>query len=271
MAWRLVNLLVLEQDLVTTIVSKEKNANQTRLTLSDSTLESEVIDKDALDPPPQTSKKEEVDIKVQTSFMENLPAPVWSSSSVSSQNTASTLSARVQTMGRAAGFDSNRLPNTIFSSQASTPMEWCLASNDSLFSLHFGNTSFSKDQFILFRSGELNKYDEILNIQATFPPVSEPNRVENIKIEMQEPAVATPETRKTNFYESPGQHTKEHMVTPTDVIQSPTSLSHRSDESYNSTCSFQFPEGPQTFDFETSVKSRVYNWLYCFSCCGKCY
>ncbi|KAL5542256.1 hypothetical protein UlMin_009966 [Ulmus minor] len=217
--------------------------------------------------------------------MEHLPALVWSSSSLSSQKTASTLSPRVQTMGRAAGFDSNRLPNTIFSSKASTPMEWCLSSNDSLFSLHVGNTSFSKDQFILFRSGELNKYDEILNIQATFPPVSEPNGVENIKIETQEPAVATPETRKTNFYESPGQNTKEHMFTPTDVTRSPTSLSHRSDETYNSTGSFQFPvhqtdkyqqlqfqhqEGPQTFDFEKSVKSCVFNWLYCFSYCGNC-
>ncbi|KAL2243018.1 UNVERIFIED_CONTAM: hypothetical protein Sindi_0419800 [Sesamum indicum] len=48
-----------------------------------------------------------------------------------------------------------RIPSSVFARKdSSTPMEWSVASNDSLFSIHTGNMSFTNDQYCL-RSGEL--------------------------------------------------------------------------------------------------------------------
>lgn len=61
----------------------------------------------------------------------------------------------IQTMVR----DPNRIPSSIFARTTATPMDWSVASNESLFSIHMGNASFSKDQaFLAGRSGELRGF-----------------------------------------------------------------------------------------------------------------
>ncbi|KAG8366447.1 hypothetical protein BUALT_Bualt17G0080700 [Buddleja alternifolia] len=74
------------------------------------------------------------------------------------------LSPHVQVMERAEPtvFDPNRIPTSIFS-RPSTPTEWSVASNESLFSIHIGNNSFSRDHIarINNKSGELLKSGEL--------------------------------------------------------------------------------------------------------------
>lgn len=108
------------------------------------------------------------------------------------------------------GFDPARIPASVFAAKSSTPMEWSFASNESLFSIHVGNTSFSKDQFLnMFRSGELTKFDHEL---ARFSGVVSSDQI-NYASEI------------------------------TDGIRTPSDVSKdRFDWSYNATAqSFQFP------------------------------
>ncbi|KAK6157835.1 hypothetical protein DH2020_012083 [Rehmannia glutinosa] len=76
-----------------------------------------------------------------------------------------TLSPPIQVMERPGGFDPNRIPASVFS-KSSTPTEWSVASNDSLFSIRIGNSSFSRDHISridvdLPKSGELPKSEEL--------------------------------------------------------------------------------------------------------------
>ncbi|KAG8501639.1 hypothetical protein CXB51_004047 [Gossypium anomalum] len=65
----------------------------------------------------------------------------------------------------------NRIPSSVFSGKPTTPMDWSTASNESLFSIHVGNGSFSKDQFfMLYKSGELTKLDEQIVAQKNVLP-----------------------------------------------------------------------------------------------------
>ncbi|CAI9752744.1 unnamed protein product [Fraxinus pennsylvanica] len=67
----------------------------------------------------------------------------------------------VQTMGRPAGYDPNRIPSSVFSPKPTSAMAWSVTSNESLFSIHMGNNSFSRDQAILLgKSGELPRTEE---------------------------------------------------------------------------------------------------------------
>ncbi|KAL9227315.1 hypothetical protein vseg_003017 [Gypsophila vaccaria] len=67
----------------------------------------------------------------------------------------------VQVMERPSDASAYRIPSYVFArDKVSNPNpEWSIASNDSLFSIHTGNTSFSRDQFSsLLKSGELSTY-----------------------------------------------------------------------------------------------------------------
>ncbi|XP_061366505.1 uncharacterized protein LOC133309723 [Gastrolobium bilobum] len=89
-----------------------------------------------------------------------LGSPVWSF-----QSGSVTQSPPIQYMSP-NGYDPNRIPSSVFSRPAS-PMEWSLTSNESLFSLHLGNSSFSMDHAFMFRSGEL------LPMPPALPPAQE--------------------------------------------------------------------------------------------------
>ncbi|CAL0299071.1 unnamed protein product [Lupinus luteus] len=55
-----------------------------------------------------------------------------------------------------SGYDPNRIPSSVFSSP--NHMEWSVQSNESLFSIHLGNTSFSRDHVFAVndKSGEFS-------------------------------------------------------------------------------------------------------------------
>ncbi|XP_051114479.1 uncharacterized protein LOC127240076 [Andrographis paniculata] len=62
----------------------------------------------------------------------------------------------VQTMGQPLGYDPNRIPASVFATKPENTADWSTNSNESLFSLHIGNHSFSHDYAIMFgKSGEL--------------------------------------------------------------------------------------------------------------------
>lgn len=71
-----------------------------------------------------------------------------------------------QVMDRLGGYQPGRIPSSVFErSPGSTPVEWSIASNESLFSIHIGNISFSNDRFLMVsgelqKSGELPQFDE---------------------------------------------------------------------------------------------------------------
>lgn len=52
-----------------------------------------------------------------------------------------------QTMERSEGYDPSRIPASIFISGTSTPKEWSVNSNDSLFSIGIGRNSVAREQF----------------------------------------------------------------------------------------------------------------------------
>ncbi|KAL8038537.1 hypothetical protein ABFS82_11G118700 [Erythranthe guttata] len=58
------------------------------------------------------------------------------------------------------GYDPNRIPASVFA-KSNTAGEWSVASNESLFSIHMGNNSFSRDYAILFgKSGEFPRPED---------------------------------------------------------------------------------------------------------------
>ncbi|GAB4845380.1 hypothetical protein Ancab_038787 [Ancistrocladus abbreviatus] len=76
--------------------------------------------------------------------------------------TGSTLqSPPLQVMEQPADSSEYRIPSYVFArNKSGTPMEWSTASNESLFSIHTGNMSFTREQFNwLLKSGELNYAD----------------------------------------------------------------------------------------------------------------
>ena len=122
----------------------------------------------------------------------NLPAKYSSRSPNEDQNQIQPselrppLSPALPTMVRNDVPDPNRIPSSIFTRTKSTsPMEWSVASNESLFSIHMGNSSFSRDNvFLVGRSGEQNSFtgmeysyptlpiSPISSLGPMFPPVS---------------------------------------------------------------------------------------------------
>ncbi|KAK2420046.1 hypothetical protein QL285_030840 [Trifolium repens] len=73
-----------------------------------------------------------------------------------------------------SGYDPNRIPSSAFAPRPTSPMDWSVQSNESLFSLHLGNYSFSRDQFFAYKySGELPKTNDIAGVSTTLPRVQE--------------------------------------------------------------------------------------------------
>ncbi|KAL6538772.1 hypothetical protein OROMI_025098 [Orobanche minor] len=93
-----------------------------------------------------------------------------------------TQSPPIQIMEKNGGFDPNRIPISVFS-KSSTPTEWSVASNDSLFSIRIGESSFSRDHVLKIdldlpksreplKSGELSKSPKRSGGIIRFEPTS---------------------------------------------------------------------------------------------------
>ncbi|QCD92696.1 uncharacterized protein LOC114182629 [Vigna unguiculata] len=173
-------------------------------------------------------------------------SPVWSF-----QGGSVSQSPPLQLMN-SPGYDPNRIPSSIFNKPAS-PLEWSVASNESLFSIHIGNNSFSKDHAFALsnRSGELPRTGDT----AMLPSVQEANcKDKNVDMERHSFSLDSPtgtsdsvaDTKKTETSEvstdgtvsnkTPDDHSNEAKIPngePKKVF--------RSMGSDISTRSFQFP------------------------------
>ncbi|CAL0317164.1 unnamed protein product [Lupinus luteus] len=164
----------------------------------------------------------------------------------------------MQTMSP-SGYDPNRIPSSIFSSPK--PMDWSVQSNESLFSIHIGNTSFSRDHvFTLNKSGELSSINDSIDMP---PPMtlSTVQEVAHDNKEMERNSVSSDSSEETaslaieNDYErielhvevhtpvvdqTPKGHSKEvnQAMVPSDEAKNYNTVSYRSVESDRS---FQFP------------------------------
>ncbi|KAI4321331.1 hypothetical protein MLD38_034728 [Melastoma candidum] len=154
------------------------------------------------------------------------------------------------------GYDPNRIPSTVFASRPSNPAEWSVASNESLFSIHMGNSSFSRDHtaLLLYKSGELTKLDEVVTVPTLLPTVSEseslPRDSVGSSVAVNSSKLPSADDKPLNLYKCEPLSSEDNSPAldngnsslPGEVRNS-TSLSYRSDGSVTttSTGSFAFP------------------------------
>lgn len=103
-------------------------------------------------------------------------SPVWS---FQSGSTTTTQSPSLQFM---TGYDPNRIPSSVFSTRPTSPRDWSVASNESLFSLHLGNNSFSRDHAFIFNNNNITKSGELsMSKTTTLPTVQEVNSNDDVE------------------------------------------------------------------------------------------
>ncbi|KAK6129142.1 hypothetical protein DH2020_037120 [Rehmannia glutinosa] len=143
------------------------------------------------------------------------------------------------------GYDPNRIPASVFSTKASNPADWSVASNESLFSIHMG------------KSGELPRLDECSNESSILPPVIEHEESSLISRQDSSSSVAV----NNNHWTTMEDHVNEKMgpadaanardfkrappaettLNSSSTPRTSTSNPRLSDESGNSSSSFAFP------------------------------
>lgn len=154
-----------------------------------------------------------------------------------------TESPSIQTMERSGGYDPSRIPSAVFErSKSTTPMEWSAASNESLFSIHVGTNSFSRDHLFMGKSGELTKSGELLMF-SPMPPV--PTReIERRNFEVDKD-IGAEGVENMTIKDAAASESAEDLsierVPPPVVSSMSSNLSIHSDVSVNSTRSFAFP------------------------------
>ncbi|KAL0415940.1 UNVERIFIED_CONTAM: hypothetical protein Slati_3425900 [Sesamum latifolium] len=133
-----------------------------------------------------------------------------------------------------------RIPSSVFTRKdSSKPMEWSVASNDSLFSIHTGNMSFTNDQYCL-RSGELGR--EVSTSDQMFS-YSADQSTDVVRADMRSRELGIAQaTMKEVIQESEGQSYGARG-------------SHRSQESNTSTKSYAF--SAMTGDKENCASTRA--------------
>lgn len=161
-----------------------------------------------------------------------------------------TQSPPLQTMDRVGGYESYdpfRIPSAVFQrSRSITPLEWSIASNESLFSIHVGNNSFSRDHVLMLsdlgKSGELTKSGELFVFNPP-PAVITSREAEMKSVEFEEkPKMA--DSTEYNIKDKDGLVEEDISVRigpPPAVSWNSSSKSRHSDRSQNSSDSFAFP------------------------------
>ncbi|KAI4302171.1 hypothetical protein MLD38_037953 [Melastoma candidum] len=99
---------------------------------------------------------------------------------------------QVQVMDQLGGYQPGRIPSSVFErSPSSTPAEWSIASNESLFSIHIGNVSFAKDPFVLSEElqklGEAAHFDEA--VSTSKPPEDDDGPIAELERNFQDMAI----------------------------------------------------------------------------------
>ncbi|CAK9163511.1 unnamed protein product [Ilex paraguariensis] len=168
-----------------------------------------------------------------------LPVAATSHTPKASSDTKSTTECPpTQVMEHPSNSSLYRIPSSVFARTKSTsPVEWSVASNESLFSIHMGNMSFTKDHFF-WRSGELGTPGEASTSGSLFNfPTNQSlvgkstNSGKSCEIGVAEEAV---ETMKEVLMESSEDQNNKRFLTE-------GRISRRSEESSTSTKSFAFP------------------------------
>ncbi|KAK9996253.1 hypothetical protein SO802_020939 [Lithocarpus litseifolius] len=218
-------------------------------------------------------------------------------------NKSSTQFLPVQVMERPGdpASSQNRIPSYVFARTKSTvPMEWSTTSNESLFSIHTGNMSFTKEQFNwLVKSGELVMAGPLMDISNNHSPTNKSTENSPKKATLDEVSGVTEtkaaKTMREIITENEAHSSKDIQSLVEDASHSPR-LSHRSDQG---TKSFAFPilsgdvdkgcspkvglhgkyresgSQPQTPKETSSVAetskappNAQNRWFSCFSCCS---
>lgn len=147
-----------------------------------------------------------------------------------------------QVMGKSDEPDPNRIPSSVFArSKSTSPVEWSIASNESLFSIHVGHSSFSKDNALLNRSGEFSNLSSPIELFTPSPTLGEFSK-NNFEEHLQSPGethAANAETMKEVLRAAADEHVQEEEQ-PINAGSRSASLSRRS-ESTTSAKSFAFP------------------------------
>ncbi|KAB1999745.1 hypothetical protein ES319_D12G182200v1 [Gossypium barbadense] len=113
------------------------------------------------------------------------------------QESALTQSPPIQVMDRGVEeYDPYRIPSAVFSiSKSPAPMDWSLASNDSLFSIKVGSTSFARD---LIQNKETARgVEKPGEVKALIPfPAVAPTYTENFEFDIRKETVVSDDTAK---------------------------------------------------------------------------
>ncbi|KAK9164930.1 hypothetical protein Scep_000121 [Stephania cephalantha] len=135
-----------------------------------------------------------------------------------------------------------RIPSSVFArSKSTTPMEWSVASNESLFSIHMGNNSFSRDHVFLM-DRDFGKSGELINSNGSSPPLATPEleRCSDL-VEADIVTAAAAETMKEVLRAAAEEHSKEKPAEPVEAHHHSPTASRHSDASGASARSFAFP------------------------------
>lgn len=200
----------------------------------------------------------------------------------------------LQVMERPGGYDPLRIPSSIFEKNKGTPpMDWSVASNESLFSIHVGNNSFSRDHVLLLgdlgKSGDITKSGELI----MFSPLP-PREMVATDNQSSVPDVETNKQKggangiADNTIKDPAEYQNEENKTNQAVSWTSPSASNNSYGSGDSVKSFSFPilaNGMRSGSLKAGVeqrkqqhlesspapvsqKSASFRWSHCFSCCS---
>ncbi|XP_038997289.1 uncharacterized protein LOC120122125 [Hibiscus syriacus] len=217
-----------------------------------------------------TDDQSRADTKVATSILKkgrNGSAGSTSESQLSTivpHESTLTQSPPIQVMDRQAE-DLNlcRIPSVVFgTSKSAAHRDWSNASNDSLFSIKVGGTSFARDQ-ILNKRSELSKGECMELVPSSFfaPMVD----TKNFKSDVKETEVSDVFVKdKTFTVEEPVVEKSKVQVVPWE----PPNISNRSDENSTSDCSLDPPGEKKNKNKEKCA------WAFCYCSnysCALCY
>ncbi|KAF8378581.1 hypothetical protein HHK36_029927 [Tetracentron sinense] len=178
----------------------------------------------------------------------------------------------IQVMERSGDSNSYRIPASVFArSKSTTLMEWSVASNESLFSLHVGNNSLSGDQVFLLsksgelgKSGELTKSGELINFSPRLPLATAASEADKWSVGMGEGlgvTEAAAETMKGVLRATVEDHSKE-KTPPDEGVRHSSSICHHFDGSGTSIQSIAFPMKFLASYFVHPVERRSVCGLY---------
>lgn len=144
------------------------------------------------------------------------------------------------------GYDDNRILSSKFPLKRRNDSEWSLASNESLFSIHMGNNSFSMDNgYFISKSGKLDWIDDGLEYSPGLSTVMDTSAENKRNSEEKEGILETQNDTKREK-EWDGVHSfSTNSSVPNGKGASPTldsaNIACLSDASCQSTSSFAFP------------------------------